>query len=65
MDSFNLDPIELWLGRIEAPGIGPCVVTLRESTFVRDHQHPRPNCARHCGNGRRGSLRVEGNRQTL
>ena len=32
-DSFNLDPIGLWLGRIEAPGIGPCVVTLREGTL--------------------------------
>lgn len=34
MQSLNLDPNGLWLGRIERPGVGPCVVTLREGVVT-------------------------------
>ncbi len=30
----DLDPAGLWLGRIDVPGIGPCVVTLRDNHLV-------------------------------
>ncbi|NVO57385.1 fumarylacetoacetate hydrolase family protein [Rhodobacteraceae bacterium B1Z28] len=30
----KLDPTGLWLGRIERPGIGPCVVTLRDGQVI-------------------------------
>ena len=31
---MELDPAGLWLGRVERPGIGPCVVTLRGGEVV-------------------------------
>ena len=34
MDTFDLDPRGLWLGRIEMAGIGPCVVTLRDGVLL-------------------------------
>ncbi|WP_170775687.1 fumarylacetoacetate hydrolase family protein [Ruegeria lacuscaerulensis] len=34
MTTLNLDSTGLWLGRVERPGIGPCVVTLREGQVV-------------------------------
>jgi fumarylacetoacetate (FAA) hydrolase family protein len=34
MTDLNLDPAGLWLGRIERPGIGPAVVTLRDGQLV-------------------------------
>jgi fumarylacetoacetate (FAA) hydrolase family protein len=34
MANMNLDPAGLWIGRIERPGIGPCVVTLRNNEVV-------------------------------
>ena len=34
MTISNLDPAGLWLGRVERPGIGPCVVTLRDGQVI-------------------------------
>lgn len=34
MKDLNLDPAGLWLGRAERPGVGPCVVTLRDGVLV-------------------------------
>ncbi|MEC8494017.1 MAG: fumarylacetoacetate hydrolase, partial [Planctomycetota bacterium] len=34
MDVTRLDPRGLWLGRVERPGIGPCVVTLRSGEVL-------------------------------
>ncbi len=34
MDVNRLDPRGLWLGRVERPGIGPCVVTLRSGEVL-------------------------------
>ncbi|MBO9475873.1 fumarylacetoacetate hydrolase family protein [Shimia sp. R10_1] len=34
MTDLSLDPSGLWLGRVERPGIGPAVVTLRDGQLV-------------------------------
>ena len=34
MDTDQLDPSVLWIGRVERQGIGPCVVTLREGEVL-------------------------------
>jgi len=34
MHRLNLDPTGLWLGRVDRPGVGPCVVTLRDGVVT-------------------------------
>jgi fumarylacetoacetate (FAA) hydrolase family protein len=44
MDLLALDPSGLWLGRVDRPGIGPCLVTLRKGALFDITDKAAPTC---------------------